>query len=93
MLLHVAELHECGGLREQPEAMWGMRGKPQERGSLGFIGVLGRGRTLRPNGWVAGRGRKLLEAEDLGTAGEILASFRVILTFVSSRAWHIVVAQ
>lgn len=26
VLLHVAELHECGGRREQPEAMWGMRG-------------------------------------------------------------------
>lgn len=25
VLLHVAELHECGGRREQPEAMWGMR--------------------------------------------------------------------
>lgn len=42
VLLHVAELHECGGRREQPEAMWGMRKKPQERGSLGFTGTLER---------------------------------------------------
>lgn len=33
------------------------------------------------------------EAEDLRTAGAILASFRVILTFVSSRVWHIVGVQ
>jgi hypothetical protein len=26
VLLHVAGLHECGGRREQPGAMWGMRG-------------------------------------------------------------------
>lgn len=26
VLLHVAELHECGGRRKQPGAMWEMRG-------------------------------------------------------------------
>lgn len=53
MLLHVAELHECGGRREQPEAMWRMRGKPQEQGSLGFIGVLGRRQSpkTQKGGW------------------------------------------
>lgn len=32
----------------------------QERGSLGFIGVLGRGRALRTKGWVTGGGKELL---------------------------------
>lgn len=57
VLLHVAKLHECGGRREQPAAMWGMREKPQEQGSLGFIGLLGRRQSPRdPKGWVAGVG-------------------------------------
>lgn len=58
VLLHVAELHECGGRREQPEAMWGMRGKPQEWGSLGFISLL-EGRQspeTGKGGWVVGGG-------------------------------------
>lgn len=92
MLLHVAELHECGGLSEQPEAMWGMKGKPQEWGSLGFTGVLGRGRVRSPK--LGGREREgASEAEDLGTARKRLGSVRVILTFVSSRVWHIVGVQ
>lgn len=53
VLLHVAELHECGGRREQPEAMWGMRGKPQERGALGFTGTLRRRQSpeTQKSGW------------------------------------------
>ena len=72
VLLHVAELHECGGRREQPEAMWGMREKPQERGSLGFTGTLERRQspdTLQ-GGW-QGRERGS-EIQDLGTVGKII---------------------
>lgn len=42
MILHVDELHECGGRRKQPEAIWGVMGKSHDQGSLGFIGMLGR---------------------------------------------------
>lgn len=92
MLLHVAELHECGGWREQPEAMWGMRGKPQKQGSLGFMDTLGRRQSpeTQKGGW---QGEGVSKTKDLETRGKILTRFRAILTFASSRAWHIVGVQ
>lgn len=60
MLLHVAELHECGGLREQPEAMWGMR----EATGAGFPGVYRHAgeeaKPRDPKGWVAEGEREFL---------------------------------
>lgn len=57
VILHVAELHECGGRWEQPAAMWRMREKPQERASLGFIGELGRRQSPETpkSGWQGDR--------------------------------------
>lgn len=81
VLLHVAELHECGGRREQPEAMWGMREKPRERASLGFTGTVETAQspdTLQ-GGWL-GRERGS-GIQDLGTVGKILVRFRAILLF------------
>lgn len=69
--------------------MWGMREKPQEWGSLGFIGVLGwrQSPETQKGGW---RGtERASETEDLGTAGKkIPMRFRVNPMFASSRAWH-----
>lgn len=81
VLLHVAQLHECGGRREQPGAIRGMREKPQEQGSLGLKALLGRRQRLRPRR-VGGSGRgRASEAKDLGTAGKTPARLRAIPTF------------
>lgn len=63
-------------------------GNEGEATGAGFPGVYRRaGEGPSPETQrVGGRERERdSEAQDLGTAGEILASFRVILTFISSR--------
>lgn len=71
-------------------------GNEGEATGAGFPGVYrraGQGQSPETQRVGGGERERASEAQDLGTVGEILASFRVILTFVSSRAWHIVGVQ
>lgn len=71
----------------------GNEGEATGVGFPGVYGCAGEGQSPEPQR-VGGREREgASEAEDLGTARKRLGSVRVILTFVSSRVWHIVGVQ